>query len=174
MDHFRFDLLLTLAQASIGFTALYWSIMVLSPFSLAVLILTSLFIAPLVASPRGREVARDARLRAGELTNATVDKGKALAEDGKMKVAEQSSKLREAASDTGRLIGDMAPSGKQIAADMSTHAKGVTVNLPTQAKGTAVDLSDVAAEACGFLPERTVDASNQAASTLNSAMHDAK
>ncbi|KAB5518708.1 hypothetical protein GE09DRAFT_1294003 [Coniochaeta sp. 2T2.1] len=113
--------------ASLGFTALYWSIKVLSPFSLAVLILTSLFIAPLVASPRG-------------------DKGKALAEDGRTKVADQSSKVREAASDTGRHIGDMTHSGKQTAADLSTHAKETTVNLPTQAKGTAVDLSDVAAE----------------------------
>jgi hypothetical protein len=153
---------------------LYLSIKVLSPFSLAVLVLTSLFIAPLAASPRGREVAQDARLRAGELTNAAVANGKALAQGGRIEVAEQSSKAQEAASDTQQCIGRMAHSGKQTAADLSAQARGTADDLSDGAKGTDSGISEFTAETVRYLPGRTVDASNQTASTINSALLDAK
>lgn len=146
-------------QAFLSCTALYWLIKVLSPLSLAVLILTSLFTAPLVFSPRGRAVGNDAKVRAGELTNAAVDSGKALAQDARAKAAEQSSKARETAKDTGRRMGDMAQSGKQTAVD-----------LTAQAKGTASDVSGAVAETGRELPGKAVDASKQAASTVQSAL----
>ena len=80
--------------------------------------LTSVYVAPLVISPRGRELAHDARVRAEELANAVVDDGKALAHGSEAKAATQFSKMDESAMDTERRIGDIAHSGKQTGVDL--------------------------------------------------------
>lgn len=149
--------------AFLGFTALYWLIKVVSPFSLAVLTLTSLYIVPLVASPRGRAVAYDARVRAEELADVAVDKGKDLAQHGSTKVVEQSSKVQETAMDTKRRMGDIARSGQQAAVDLSTRAKG-----------TASGISKTTAESGRGLLGMDTSATNKAPSTMNSALHDAQ
>jgi hypothetical protein len=146
-------------QAFLGCTALFWSIKFLSPLSLAVLSLTSLFTAPLVFSPRGRAVGHDAKVRAGELTNAAVDTGKGLAQDGKAKVAEQSSRAQETVKDTGRRVGDMAQSGKQTAADLSAQAEGSASDVAGRVPDTGSGLKDTA-----------IDASNEATRTVQSAL----
>jgi hypothetical protein len=104
------NLPLTRGQAFFGFTAIYWLIKVVSPFSLFVLSLTSLYVAPLVISPRGCEVAHDARVRAEELAKPVVDDGKARAHGSETKAAAQFSKMHESAMDTERRIGDIAHS----------------------------------------------------------------
>jgi hypothetical protein len=58
---------------------------VASPFSLVVLGLTSLYIAPLINSPRRRAVAQDVTARGKELVNVNTEKGNTLAEDSKAK-----------------------------------------------------------------------------------------
>ena len=108
---------LTRGQAFFGFTAMYWLIKLASPFTLLVLSLTSLFIAPLVVPTRGRAVAHDARVRAEELANPVVDDGKALANGIEAEAAAQFSKTDDFALDTERRIGDIAHSGMQTGVD---------------------------------------------------------
>ncbi|KAH6872077.1 Reticulon-domain-containing protein [Thelonectria olida] len=149
--------------AFLGFTALYWLIKVISPFGLAVLGLTSLYIAPLVTSTRGREVARDAKLRSEELANAATDKGVSLAQDGKAKAAELSHKARDSGIDMGRRVEDLAYGGKEKAADLST-----------QAMNTASNVSSTIAETARKLPEMGSNAINQTSGTVKSAVSDAR
>ncbi|KAI0120658.1 Reticulon-domain-containing protein [Xylariales sp. AK1849] len=149
--------------AFLSFTALYWLIKIVPPFWLAVLGLTSLYIAPLVNSGRGREVAHDARLRAGELANTVGENGKALAQDGRAKASELSSKARETAMHTQQRIGNMAQNGKQTVTDLST-----------QAKGTASDISGATAENFRKLPGTGTNAIKTTHDTANSASSDAR
>ncbi|KAJ4216311.1 hypothetical protein NW757_014673 [Fusarium falciforme] len=148
--------------AFFGFTALYWLTKVVPPFGLAVLGLISLYIAPLITSPRGCEVAHDGMVRAEELTTAAAEKGNALAQDGKAKAAEFSSKARETATDIERRIEDMAQSGKQTVA-----------NLSTQARNTASSVSEATAENVRKLPELGTNAVNKAPDIVKSVLSDA-
>lgn len=104
--------------AFFGFTAMYWLIKVVSPFSLFVLSLTSLYVASLVISLRDCEVAHDARVGAEELANPVVDDGRALAHGSEAKAAAQFFKMHESAMDTERRIVDIAHSGKQTGVDL--------------------------------------------------------
>jgi len=97
--------------AFLVFTALYWLTKIMPPFWLAVMGLTSIFIAPLIFSPQGRQVAHDASALSQELAKAAVEKSNGLAQDSKVKAAELSSK------------------GKQSAADLSAQARGTASNL---------------------------------------------
>ena len=93
-------------------------IKVVSPFSLFLLSLTSVYVAPLAISPRGRELAHDARVRTEELANPAVDDGRALAHGSEAKAAAQFSTMDESATDTERRIGDVAHSGMQTGVDL--------------------------------------------------------
>ncbi|KAK7429827.1 hypothetical protein QQZ08_003672 [Neonectria magnoliae] len=106
--------------AFIGFTSLYWLIKILPPFGLAVLGLTALYIAPLVTSPRGRQVARDTTARAEELATTASEKGNALAQDGKAQASDMSSKAQQTGIGMKRRIEELAQNGKQTAIDLST------------------------------------------------------
>jgi len=99
--------------AFLSFTGVFWLMKVASPFSLAVLGLTSLYIAPLINSPQGRAVAQDATARGKELANAAAEKGKTLAEDSKFRAAELTSKGRETSGDVQQHVGNLTQSGKQ-------------------------------------------------------------
>jgi len=71
----------------LGFTAMYWLIGAASPFALSLLGLTSLYMAPLVLSPKTREiagaVAQDGASLAKDLANSAADSGKSAVESGK-------------------------------------------------------------------------------------------
>lgn len=149
--------------AFISFTSLYWLIQFVSPFGLTVLGLTSVYVAPLVASPRGREVAHDAKARAHDIAIATSENAKGLAQDGRAKTAEISSKAQETAADTQRRIGDVANSGKQTAA-----------NLYNQASGTARNVRNATAENVQRLPELGNNAINRTSDTTRSILDDSK
>jgi len=149
--------------AFIGFTALYWLIKIISPFGLAVLGLTSLYIAPLVLSPKGREVAQDAKIRSQELASAAADKGVALAQDSKAKATELGHKARDSGIDMGQRVQDLAYGGKEKAADLSN-----------QAMNTASNLSSATAENARNLPEMGRNAVNQTAATVQSTASDAQ
>ncbi|KAK1981685.1 Reticulon-domain-containing protein [Colletotrichum cereale] len=121
--------------AFIGVTALYALAQVVAPFWLAVMALTSIFIAPLVNSPQGRKVAQDASARAQDLANTTAEKSKDLAKNGQAMASELGSKAQQAAYDAGNTVSNTAQNGKQAAADLTSRARG-----------TASDLSGAAAE----------------------------
>ncbi|KAM5345944.1 hypothetical protein ACJ41O_011805 [Fusarium nematophilum] len=150
--------------AFLALTAWYWLIKFVSPFGLAVLGLTSIYVAPLITSPRGREVARDGTRRAEELTGAATEKGNVLVQDGKAKAADLSSKAKETAGDVGRQIEDLVQSEKQTAAD-----------LPSQAGNAASDASGAAAENLGRLQEKSTNViSNKAPDMIKSALSNAE
>lgn len=154
---------LTNRQTFLSCTALYWLTKIVPPLWLAVMGLTSLYIAPLVASPRGRAVAHNAGVRAQELTNAAAGNSKRLAQDGKANVVDLSSKARQTTLDAEGCIRNVAESGKQTVADMSARAKG-----------TASDISGVAGENVRKVPQTGTSAINKAAGTVSSTLGDAK
>ncbi|KAF4415168.1 Reticulon [Fusarium acutatum] len=108
--------------ASLGFTALFWLMKVASPFSLAVLGLSSLYIAPLINSLRGRTIAQDATARGKELASAATEKGNTLARDSKAKATELTSKARETTGGVQQRVKSLAHNGKQTANELSTQA----------------------------------------------------
>lgn len=126
---------------------------VASPFSLAVLGLTSILIAPLVNSSHGRAVAQDAAERGKELANTAVGKGKTLAEDGKSKAAELSSKAHETSQGVQQHVGNLTERGKSTANRISDQSTG---------------------EDSGKLRDMGVDAISKAPSTTKPSFDDAK
>jgi len=123
---------------------------VASPFLLAVLGLTSLYIAPLINSPHGRAVAQDATARGKELANTAAEKGKTLAEDTKFRAAELSSKARESSEGVQQHVGNLTQSRKQTANDLSDQAtaenaeklRDMGVDAISKAPGIAKPSSD--------------------------------
>jgi hypothetical protein len=155
---------LTTQQAFLGFTALYWLTIFLSPFWLAVIGLNLIFAAPLVFSPQGREVAHDASVHAQELANSAAEKSKVLAQNGKAKAAELSSKANQTAA-------DLSSKGKQTATDLSSRANQIAADLSSKGKETATDLSSRANQTATDLSSKgrqtTADLSAQARSTAS-------
>ncbi|KAI9147190.1 hypothetical protein HJFPF1_13223 [Paramyrothecium foliicola] len=143
----------------ISLSALYWLVKMLSPFALVLLSVTMLYIAPLARTPRGREVMEDARIRATNLGNAALENSQALANDGKAKASELTTKAQETAADAKRRAGELAQSGSQSAADMSGHVKD-----------TLSDMSGTAAENVSALPQMGKDVMNKASNNTNAAL----
>jgi hypothetical protein len=134
-----------------------------SPFWLAVIGLTSIYIIPLVASPRGRAAAHDASVRAQDLASAASETGQRHVQNGKAKVAELSSAAQEVVSDGQGRIQNLAQSGKETVADLSGRAKG-----------SASDMYGAAAENVWTLPQTGVSAINKGSDTVNSSLGQAK
>jgi hypothetical protein len=105
--------------AFLSFITMFWVMKVASPFLLAVLGLTSVYIAPLVNSSHGRAVAQDATARGKELANAAAEKGKKLAEDGKSRATQLSTKARESSEGVQQRVANLTHSGKPAANNMS-------------------------------------------------------
>ncbi|KAH7193918.1 uncharacterized protein B0J16DRAFT_354459 [Fusarium flagelliforme] len=124
-----------------GFTALFLLMNIASPFSLAVLGLTSLYIAPLVASPHGRALAKDATAQGQRLANTAAEKAGVLAEDTKAKAADLSVKTRETAGNVQQGVGNLAQSGKETINDLSSQSmnKATDVSRATGEKDMGVD-----------------------------------
>jgi hypothetical protein len=133
-----------------------------SPFSLVVLGLTSLYIAPLINSPQGRAAAQDATARGKELANAAFEKGNTLAEDSKAKAAELSSQARETAGGVQQRVGNMAQSGKQTAKELSTQASNCATDVSRATTGNAGSLRDMGIDAINKAPGMTKPSSGEA------------
>ncbi|KAI3316710.1 hypothetical protein HD806DRAFT_527699 [Xylariaceae sp. AK1471] len=116
--------------AFFGLTALFWLSKVMSLFGLAILGLSSLYIAPLIFSPRGREVAQDAKVRAQDLAHATAENAKVVAQDGRSKVADLSSMAQQTA-------GDLSSKIKKTTDNVSYKAPQTDGNLPSKIQYTA-------------------------------------
>ncbi|KAM0547223.1 hypothetical protein ACHAPJ_010485 [Fusarium lateritium] len=122
--------------AFVATTSLYFLIQFMSPFGIAVLGLTTIYIIPLVTSPRGKDIARDGMVRAQELSNAAVDKGNALAQDSRATVSNLSSRAQDTAGDLRRRAGNMVPGSMVSGGKQSTtetrpdHVSDVTSTVP--------------------------------------------
>ncbi|KAK1657375.1 Reticulon-domain-containing protein [Colletotrichum godetiae] len=122
--------------AFVGFASLYALIKVLSPFWLAVVGVTAIFVAPLAASPQGRKVAHDATIQAQNAANVTAQKSADLARDGQAKAAELSSKAQQMTSDASTTVGNASRSGQQTAYNVTSTATEQVRNLPQSATNT--------------------------------------
>lgn len=109
---------------------MYALIKVLPPFWLAVVGVTAIFIAPLAASPQGRQIAHDATVQAQNAANVTVQKSAELARDGQAKTAELSSKAQQAASDASTTLGNAARSGQQTVYSATNNTAEKARDLP--------------------------------------------
>ncbi|EUC43517.1 hypothetical protein COCMIDRAFT_100706 [Bipolaris oryzae ATCC 44560] len=182
----------------LGLTALYWLIKVVSPFWLAVLAVTSVYAAPLITSPRGREIAREAGTNAQELAAAATHNGRMLAHDASanaQKLANTetgraaTNSISSGAQEVANQGNALAQKGKQTASDLSSQAKSTASDLSSKAQGTASSVSNSATgslkhaqKASSNAAQRTVDtatsaanhAANHAASTANQAANHTK
>ncbi|KXH32798.1 hypothetical protein CSIM01_04291 [Colletotrichum simmondsii] len=116
--------------AFVGLASVYALIKVLSPFWLAVVGVTAAFVAPLAASPQGRQIAHDATVQAQNAANVTAQKGAELARDGQAKTAELSSKAQQAASDASTTLGNAARSGQQTVYSATNNTAEKARDLP--------------------------------------------
>ncbi|KAK6064554.1 hypothetical protein SCUP234_12960 [Seiridium cupressi] len=148
--------------AFVGATALFWLIKVVSPFGLSVLGVSSIYLATLIASPRGRKAAREASAQAGNMANVATEKGKVLAQDGKNQAAKLSSQARDTAVGAQNSLGQTAQRGKESITDMSNRAldtaqsgKQSAADLSSRAMGTGSDTSRDASNTTRRLPDLT-------------------
>lgn len=156
----------------IGLSALYWLVKILSPFALVLLGVTTLYIAPLLQSRRGREVIEDATHRAADLGSVALENSQALANDGKAKAAELYSKAQETAADTKRRVGELAQSGGQTAADMSSQLRAKASDVTGTAEEKASSMSQSGKNAVNQASDKTTSALGNANQRMHSAHPD--
>ncbi|KAF4471974.1 hypothetical protein FALBO_1120 [Fusarium albosuccineum] len=111
-------------------TILYWLVNVLTPFLLGVLGLTAIFASPLITSPRGREVARDAQALAGDVATAAGEKASTVAQDARTKAADLSSNVRDTAA-------NLAGQNRNNASGISQTTADDARNLPNTGANAA-------------------------------------
>ncbi|KAL4731255.1 hypothetical protein ACLX1H_000219 [Fusarium chlamydosporum] len=127
---FAEDLEKTFAAFAIT-TSLYFLIQFMTPFGIAILALTTVYIIPLVTSPRGRGIARDGMARAQELSNAAVDQASIMAQDGKVAVSNMTSRAQDTAGNLRQRAGNMVPGMMQSnTQNQSKNASDVTSSVP--------------------------------------------
>ncbi|KAF5690439.1 hypothetical protein FCIRC_892 [Fusarium circinatum] len=115
--------------------SLYFLIQFMTPFGIAILGLTTIYIIPLVTSPRGRGIARDGMARAQEISNAAVDQANSIAQDPKGTMANISSMAQDTAGNLRQRAVNMVPGSKQTEnrADV-TSTVAHNSSGPTQAR----------------------------------------
>jgi len=157
------DLNMTVA-AFFGCTATYWLIKFVTPFTLSIIGLTSLYIAPLVLSPQAREIAaaaaHDGKVLAGDLTNAAVDNGKAM--------ANSTMDMTSNAVDSGKSMASnavgMASNATSSAVDSGKEMASNTMSMTSNATSSAVDSGkDVANHTMSLAAEQSSKARDTAA-----------
>lgn len=151
--------------AFVGITALFWLNKLVPPFGLAIIGLTSVYIAPLVNSPRGREVAHDAAVRADELRVAAVNNSQKLAQDSKAKAAELSSQAQVTAQNAQRRAGELAQNGKQAAVDLTNQATNKATASTGRANSSAGPYNNNNQATTGTVSNAASNISNSAADT---------
>lgn len=109
-------------------TSLYFLCQFMTPFGITILGLTTIYIIPLVTSPRGRGIARDGMARAQEISTAAVDQASTIAQNG-----------------------------KATASNLAAQAQDATSNLSTSVQDTASNLTSRAQDTAGDLRRRAVN-----------------
>ncbi|KAK6208126.1 hypothetical protein LQW54_007173 [Pestalotiopsis sp. IQ-011] len=151
-------------------TGLYWLIKILSPFGLALVGLTSVYIGTLIASPRGRAATREAGRRASDVTNAAAQRGKALARSSKKQAADMSTQASQAASSASQNISDSVSSGTRTAADSVSSGTKSAVNTVSSGTSSAADtVSSGTRNAADSISSGTKSAANTVSSGTSSA-----
>ncbi|KAI0536916.1 Reticulon-domain-containing protein [Xylaria digitata] len=120
--------------AFVGFTTLFWLIKIMSPFDLGILGLSSAYIAPLIVSPGGREIAQAAKVHAQELAHTTAESTKMALQDTKAKASDLSCEAQHVA-------GEYTSKTQKAASNWSSKAQNMAGSLPFKAQKTAVDAS---------------------------------
>lgn len=105
----------------------------MTPFGIAILALTTVYIIPLVTSPRGRGIARDGMVRAQEISVAAVDQASTMAQDSKVAMSNMASRAQESAS-------NMTSRVQESASNMTSNAQSTATNLTSSAQDTANNL----------------------------------
>ncbi|KAF5679379.1 reticulon 1 Cwl1 [Fusarium heterosporum] len=160
--------------AFISFTTLSILLRVASPFSLAVLGLTSLYIAPLISSPQGRAVARSATEQGKELANTAAEKAGALAEDSKAKAADLTSKTRETVVDAKQSANELAAHTKDRVEYMAESGRQSTNELAANTRDRVSEVSRATPHNAANLRDLGVDAIHKAPAVTKLSSIDAE
>ncbi|KAM0351018.1 hypothetical protein ACHAPU_002796 [Fusarium lateritium] len=120
-------------------SSIYFLCQFMTPFGITILGLTTIYIIPLVTSPRGRGIARDGMARASEISSAAADQASTLAQDSKATVSNLTARATGAAS------------------NMTANAQNTASNLTSSAQSTASNLTSSAQETAGNLRQRAVN-----------------
>ncbi|GAW14171.1 hypothetical protein ANO14919_035650 [Xylariales sp. No.14919] len=141
--------------AFIGFTTLFWLIKIMTPFDLGILGLSSVYIAPLIVSPGGREIAYAAKVHAQELAHTTAESTKIILQDTKVKASdlshqaqhaagEYTSKTQKAASEytskTQKAASNWSSKAQDMAGSLSFKTQKATTNAPPSTQSDAGNL----------------------------------
>lgn len=149
---------------------MYWLIKILSPFGLALVGLTSVYIGTLIASPRGRAATREAGRRASDVTNAAAQRGKAFARSSKKQAADMSTQASQAASNASQNIADSVSSGTRTAADSVSSGTKSAVNTVSSGTSSAADaISSGTRSAADTVSSGTRNATDSVSSGTKSA-----
>lgn len=149
-------------QAFLAATGIFWLIKFLNPFALTVLAVTSIFLAPLVNSPQGRETARLAKQRGLDAASTAAESGKQLARDSKAKAAELSSNAQQSASQAASNVNTAAANAYGKASDTAGQ-------LSSKAQDTAVQAREGLGSAYGQASDATGQLSSKAQGTASQA-----
>ncbi|KAK5655189.1 hypothetical protein OQA88_6088 [Cercophora sp. LCS_1] len=151
-------------------TTMYSLAKIASPFSWAILGLTSVYVCPLLLSPQGRAVGKEAMGLAGDMATATIENGKLMANAASARAGQSAARAQGMAQDASQRAGNIVENGKAYVHDTSvrvaeqtsnvTHDVGRRVgDLSTRAKNTvwggkgtnrSVEEADASAAATGF------------------------
>lgn len=144
-------------------TSMYFLAKIASPISWAIIGLTSVYLAPLVLSPQGRAVGKEAMGLAGDIANATVENSKSLAnsamDNGKSfanaagtRAGQSAAAVQGMTQDATRQVGNMVGNGKAAAQDTSARVAERTSNIAqatSQRVGGAVETGKSYAQGTG-------------------------
>ncbi|KAI0397804.1 hypothetical protein F5Y17DRAFT_292239 [Xylariaceae sp. FL0594] len=107
-------------------TTLFWLVKVMSPFSLVVLGLSTIYLVPLLGTPRGRSVAEGAKIQVQHLAQSTADGARVMARDGREKAVDLSSRAQHTVSN---ISGNVSSKTKSTADSITNKARQTSHNL---------------------------------------------
>jgi polyhydroxyalkanoate synthesis regulator phasin len=122
--------------------------------------LTLIFVAPLILSSKGRELAHDASVHAPELAKTVAEKGEVLAQDSKVAASELASEGKQTAV-------NLSARAKDTTSDMSGTATDIIKNLPQMSTGPINDVNRAVISKVGDIKEH-VSGSSMGDSSFNS------
>ncbi|KAG5657929.1 hypothetical protein KAF25_007962 [Fusarium avenaceum] len=131
-------------------TSLYFLCQFMTPFGITILGLTTIYIIPLVTSPRGRGIARDGVARAQEISSAAVDQASAIAQNSKTTASNLAAQAQDAAS-------NLSTNAQDTASNLTSRAQDTASNLTSRAQDTASNLTSRAQDTAGDLRRRAVN-----------------
>lgn len=98
----------------------------ISPFSLVVLCLSTIYLVPLLGTPRGRAVAQGAKVRTQSFAQSTADNARVMAHDSKVKATDLSSRAQHT---MGNISGKVSSKTKSTADRITNKAYQTSDNL---------------------------------------------